>query len=283
MADFDPYNYNPYSVSLTPGQTEEEAAKSAAVKPAAAPVDEAKKAQDELIKKIQERVSGTAPTIAELEAKKAREEAIKASMAGAASARGQINPGALQRALMQQQAAIAQNAAQMEQIGKQKELEGYAQTLAQARAGNLTEAQMLQQQSQFQQDLARLYEQMRVQRDIAAQQAQAQFGGSALGALGTLGAAIFSDERLKTDIKDGAEDIHDFLEALGSHKYKYKNPEHGEKTYYSPMAQELEKSEIGSSMVIDTPEGKAVDYRRGLGAILAAQADMHKRIKELEE
>ena len=48
------------------------------------------------------------------------------------------------------------------------------------------------------------------------------------------------------------------------------------------MAQELEKSEVGTSMVVDTPQGKMVDYGRGLGAMLSAEAMNHDRLKKLE-
>lgn len=102
-----------------------------------------------------------------------------------------------------------------------------------------------------------------------------------------------SDEKSKTPAKSDSEvkepakrDIREFLEAIGAHKYQYK-PEFkdmaGEGTYVSPMAQELEKSDLGEDMVIDTPKGKVVDYGKGFGTIVAAQADMHDRLKEIEK
>jgi hypothetical protein len=48
------------------------------------------------------------------------------------------------------------------------------------------------------------------------------------------------------------------------------------------MAQELEKSKIGKSMVYDTPNGKMVDFGRGLGAMLAIQAQMNERLNKIE-
>jgi hypothetical protein len=48
------------------------------------------------------------------------------------------------------------------------------------------------------------------------------------------------------------------------------------------MAQDLEESPMGASFVKDTPDGKQVDYGHGLAAILAAQANIHSRLKELE-
>ena len=49
------------------------------------------------------------------------------------------------------------------------------------------------------------------------------------------------------------------------------------------MAQDLEKSPMGASFVKDTPAGKQVDYGHGLAAILASQANIHDRLRTLEE
>jgi len=49
------------------------------------------------------------------------------------------------------------------------------------------------------------------------------------------------------------------------------------------MAQDLEKTPMGASFVQDTPNGKMVDYGHGLAAILASQANIHDRLKQLEE
>ena len=49
------------------------------------------------------------------------------------------------------------------------------------------------------------------------------------------------------------------------------------------MAQELEKAgPVGRAMVEDTPDGKMVHYGRGLATMLAAQADLHARLKAVE-
>lgn len=49
------------------------------------------------------------------------------------------------------------------------------------------------------------------------------------------------------------------------------------------MAQELEKSAVGDSMVEDTPDGKMVNYGKGFGAVLAAQAHLNERLNKLEK
>lgn len=97
-----------------------------------------------------------------------------------------------------------------------------------------------------------------------------------------VGQNLFSDENLKTNIKDGSADTYKFLDSLSSNKYEYKNKDHGSGTYVSPMAQDLEKTTAGKGAVTDTPEGKQVNYSRLLGTILSSQADIHKRLKHIE-
>lgn len=93
----------------------------------------------------------------------------------------------------------------------------------------------------------------------------------------------YSDVNLKKDIEPGEENIDDFLSKITPYKYEYKDPEvDGEGEFISPMAQDLEKSEAGKNMVIETPRGKMVDYQQGLGTIVAALAHLDKKIKELE-
>lgn len=102
---------------------------------------------------------------------------------------------------------------------------------------------------------------------------------------GIAGMAMMSDEKQKKNISDGKDDVLDFLNQIGANKYDYKNPNMlgaDDKTHYSPMAQELEKSKIGQSMVYNNGGTKMVDYGRGLGAFLSSLANVHERIKKLE-
>lgn len=110
-------------------------------------------------------------------------------------------------------------------------------------------------------------------------------GGKQMGAMLAKGlmAAFGSDKDIKKDIKPN--DAKDFLDKLKAYDYNYKNPEkpgqsEGRKT--GVMAQDLEKSKMGKQMVEDTPEGKMVNMAEGYGAVLAAQANLNKRLKEIE-
>ena len=49
------------------------------------------------------------------------------------------------------------------------------------------------------------------------------------------------------------------------------------------MAQDLEKSELGEKMVIDTPEGKMVSYAESAPITLAGLGNLNKRLKKIEK
>jgi Chaperone of endosialidase len=86
-------------------------------------------------------------------------------------------------------------------------------------------------------------------------------GNAASGAIdSSAGDTIMSDQRLKTNIKKTMEeDINDFIKTLSPKSFDYKNEQDGSHTEAGMMAQELEKSKIGKSVVKDTPRGKAID------------------------
>jgi len=99
-------------------------------------------------------------------------------------------------------------------------------------------------------------------------------------------AAFSSDIRAKTNISPGSGEVESFLDALNSYKYEYKDPNapgSDAGMFVGVMAQDLEKTPMGASFVQDTPRGKMVDYGHGLAAILASQANIHDRLKHLEE
>jgi len=123
----------------------------------------------------------------------------------------------------------------------------------------------------------------------AREEAGARRSAAQLEGIATMGAALLpaiSDKNAKKDIKSAKNtpmDPEHFLSKLSSHSYKYKDTKDGKGTFLSPMAQELEKAgPVGKSMVEDTPEGKVVNYGRGFGAILAAQADLNRRLQKVE-
>ncbi|MCB0801737.1 MAG: tail fiber domain-containing protein [Flavobacteriales bacterium] len=106
--------------------------------------------------------------------------------------------------------------------------------------------------------------------------------------IGGAAAAAASDKNLKKDEKIADMSVKNFLDALKAHEYKYKEEAQGlpgvdNKKHISPMAQEFEKSDMGKGMVVDTPEGKIVDYAKSAGALFASLAHINDRLKKIEE
>lgn len=100
-----------------------------------------------------------------------------------------------------------------------------------------------------------------------------------------LGAIAASDERLKTDIEDGEEDTSAFLASLNARKYRYRDtrvPGTRPGQRFGIMAQDLERSPMGKSLVLDTPVGKMVDVPMAVGAILASMGNLHRRVGAVE-
>lgn len=118
-------------------------------------------------------------------------------------------------------------------------------------------------------------------------------GLSAIKSGGMMMDPSMSDEKEKSAKKSESKKSDDmssrkFLDALSPYSYEYKNPSKpgaGEGRYLSVMAQDLEKAgPVGKSMVSENEDGtKMVDYGKGFGAILAAQADLNKRLADIEK
>ncbi len=220
-----------------------------------------------------------------------------------------LNAQSLQQGTFNQQA----NAANLQAgVDQQKQKDGLVQSyLAQGMALDQAQQQAEIQQRQFNASL--LTQQEAARQGIALQNsaAQGQAAGTAASAFGTiLGAAATmsdrrvktdvrrgerklgellslstSDERAKEDVKEAARPLGELLGAAGAHDYRYKEPGKalcGHGRFVSPMAQELEATEIGRSMVKDTPNGKVVDYGKGLGAMLSGLGWIHRRLSKIE-
>jgi len=235
--------------------------------------------------------SGQAPSVAALQQQAGLESALAAQVAAANSARGGAGAQiAAQRNAMQQGAALQQG-----QINQAAQLR--AAEMANARnALSSLGTSVLGMQSQNQANQNALLQNVLGMQNQAAQNAQAQANslnetkfqskaaalGGVLNAGGQIAAGALSDERVKANVKDGSKDIDAFLKTLSAHKYNYKDKKHGQGTFVSPMAQELEKSSVGRKMVKETPEGKMVQYDgHAMGSILASLAHLNDKIDSL--
>lgn len=97
-----------------------------------------------------------------------------------------------------------------------------------------------------------------------------------------LAMAAMSDRKLKTGIQGADSQAEKFLDGIHPYTYEYKNPAFGEGRRMGVMAQDVEKSPMGATMVQETPYGKALNMQKGMGVMLAAQADLNKRLRALE-
>jgi len=99
---------------------------------------------------------------------------------------------------------------------------------------------------------------------------------------------LVSDENQKQPAKlpSAKKEINSFLDQLAARKYEYKDPSmpgaaEGERV--GIVAQDLERSSLGKTLVKDTPNGKMVDTVQGFGTVLAAQAELNRRLKKIEK
>lgn len=256
--------------------------------------DQTRQQQQNLIQMLVDQSMGRGPSVADAQLRQATDRNINAAASMAASGRG---PGATASAYNANNMAAGANqqaAADSGQLRLQEQLQArqlLGSALGQTRGQDQNLA-ALQLQDKAQRDsLVQKYMQMGYDADQANRQAaldmeklknEAYKGGSGGGSfLGGLFSSM-SDEREKTNIKAADKKLSEFLDALDAHSYEYKDPKNGHGRRISVMAQELEKSELGKEFVFEAEGRKRVDYGKGLGTMLAAQAALHKRIKKLE-
>lgn len=248
----------------------------------------------DLANSLAKTASGQGPSLADTQMKAAQERNLAQQMAALSSARGgsaAANQRALAMGASQSGRQIAQDSASakiMEQRQAQQDLLGLrqledeaARSAAQEQfAADVMPKREMQQRDlqQFQGDAAR-----NMQIGNVRSQRSAQLGGMWAGMLSSgMGS---SDKKGKKEIKPENKKLDKFVEQLEAYSYKYKDTEKpgtAEGQRFGIMAQDLEKSDIGKSFVKDTPNGKMVDYGQGFGAILASQARLNERLKDLE-
>jgi hypothetical protein len=213
---------------------------------------------------------------------RAQEQATARAQMGGVLEQGRASDIGLatNQAQLQQQAGL-QNQANIQQAGAQN-----AQMLQQANAAN-QQSQVATRGQAIQEQAARANQAIQAQQNqvLAAtggfnanmqkQQAYGGLIGSGLGALATL-----SDRRAKRDVEPlGSPSVQEFLGALKPSEYRYAGRTDRKA---GVMAQDVEKSRVGRTMVRDTRVGKVIDIQSATGAMLAALGDLHQRISRVE-
>ncbi len=92
-----------------------------------------------------------------------------------------------------------------------------------------------------------------------------------------------SDERVKSGLNPMHAEPAEMMDHLEPKSYNYKpglGLPPGRK--YGIMAQDLEQTPMGASVVHDTPRGKVIDAAQATGVHFAAEANLHERLRVLE-
>lgn len=229
---------------------------------------EAKLGEEDALRRLRMMSEGSAQSIGQLQMNSNIGMANQQAMALAASQRGASNP-----ALAFRQAQISN-----QQMG----LEGAQQAALMGQQEKMQANQMILGQAAAQRGIA-------LNSAMANQQSDNQKRSTDMNMLAGIGqsAAMISDENAKTNIepkKYAMDEIESFLKVLKPSTYEYKDSKHGTGEKMGVMAQDLEKSKIGKTMVDTAPDGtKMVDTNKAIGAILAVMGDMSKQIKKMEK
>lgn len=126
---------------------------------------------------------------------------------------------------------------------------------------------------------------------VAAPPEQPNFGQRLLSGLGQglasavpLIGGIMSDERAKTNIKNGNSSAGEFLDALSAKQYQYRDQQNGQGEQTGVMAQALARTPVGRQMVIQDPNSGmlGIDASRAVGPNLAAMAYLNDRLDAIE-
>lgn len=209
-------------------------------------------------------ITGENDSLAVAQYRKAQEDAVKAALSMAASTKGASNPALLARNVAAASDNQAQELAQDSAILRGQERQGALGMMNQYLA---TQEGAAQTNAQMQNE---------------ANQASANRFSNTMSSIGT-GMAAMSDKNEKENIKPSKGKASEFLEALDSYTFNYKDSKNGQGEKVGIMAQDLEKSELGEQMVKDTPDGKIVDFGQGFAAILAAQAELKDEVEKMKK
>lgn len=230
----------------------------------------------------------------------ARNAATNSATLGTQNANATAQVGAQQQAMATQQ--YQQLAAQMAQQGQEQQRNaqglgiGFGQ-MQQQQQGAGSAAQLAAQQ----QGMAALTGQLNSDTAIGSAQQGANYGtalaqnaanqsntNAAVGGTTAAAGALLSlsDARAKDDIRPIGDNLADrFLEHLHPYSFKYKRDEDapsGPGHYMGVMAQDVERTPTGGTLVANTPRGKAINIPATTGALLAGVGRLHERLKVLE-
>jgi len=138
--------------------------------------------------------------------------------------------------------------------------------------------------------------------DIAAnnranQQAKDAFTGQLIGTAGTVASGylagkqkpntyLVSDKNAKKDIEDAGDfNMDEFMASIDPKKFKYKkpgSPGQPDGDNVGVIAQDVESTPVGRTMVERGPDGKVLNMQKAVGVVLAALARLYDKVQEEE-
>lgn len=237
--------------------------------------------QNQLDQMLTQTLAGNGPSAAQSQLQAATDQNIAQQASMAASARGP-NQALAQRAAMM-------NGAQIQQQAVNQAATLRAQEMQQAQQNMMSNLQNKDAFTSAMTNAGTARDTGQGTLDEASKKRFQEAYGSVMSGVGAgVGAIAASDKNMKKDIQASNENMDSFLDALKAYTYEYKDedkkkPGAGSGKFSGVMAQDLEKSKLGKGMVMDTPDGKMVDYGKGFGLMLAANARLNERLKKLEE
>lgn len=272
----------------------------------AGPQGQVRGQQSALAALMNQRAMGRGPSAAELQLRSTTDSNIAAARSGAA---GSSNPALAGRSAIDAGAAMNQQAANQASVLRAQEQaqaqgalgqmlagqRGQDLGLAGQQAGFQQQAAIQNQQAHIEQQRA-LADQQRLQaeqymraqemnRQTSAENAerQQQSKGGLFSAAGTALGSMLSDKRAKASIRGADAEAEEFMDGLGAYLYKYKSEEHGKGEHLGVMAQDVARSKAGKRIVNERADGLLeFDGKKTLGALLAASANLNKRVRAVE-
>lgn len=186
----------------------------------------------------------------------------------AASARGNANSGATMKALTrygQDYASNEYNNAYNREYGRLSSLAGIGQ------AANTANNNSGMNYANYVSG-----NQMGIGNSIAANNIANSNGNKQMFTQGaTMAAMLASDERLKTNLKEiDKSELDEMKSYLKAYAFNYKTDEFGTGDWVGIMAQDLEKSKLGKTLVVHDEQGrKMIDIKKVLSMFLATMAE----------
>lgn len=123
-----------------------------------------------------------------------------------------------------------------------------------------------------------------VRRELNIPQQSSGLGGMVQGLMGKMKEKDAADVQQSRDEGKASGEAAALSAAAAApgYSYEYKDPQkHGEGRYVGPMAQDLESTPVGATVVQDTPDGKQIDTSRLSLVNTAAISEQQRQIDEM--